>query len=325
MPSPRYSKNDVKEPWQSSPINVRLPKKLIRDIDGFAKEYELNRSEVIRQALTFYLTMLKNIGSIIRPTVFKLVPSQVTLMKRGDVTLMKLPTGLILSLSYTSSGGIGPKPMDKIKVDGFTLGRFMTRVALMDTISINSWPKLMVATLSVEMNPTGIEILRGMRSEAKKVGMDPDQSISMNTEENISTDQTGLGVTAVGLVHEDELRMGRTQPNDALVLIGEPKVGDEVIQAEKEGKIADLHDLVRLTQLDFIHDLIPVDTQGIAYEARMIAHMVGRQVEFYNNLKIDLEKPAGPATAVLTTMDEAQIEKLTWITRKPITIVGRVL
>ena len=309
----------------SSPINVRLPKKLIRDIDGFAKEYELNRSEVIRQALTFYLTMLKNIGSIIRPTVFKLVPSQVTLMKRGDVTLMKLPTGLILSLSYTSSGGIGPKPMDKIKVDGFTLGRFMTRVALMDTISINSWPKLMVATLSVEMNPTGIEILRGMRSEAKKVGMDPDQSISMNTEENISTDQTGLGVTAVGLVHEDELRMGRTQPNDALVLIGEPKVGDEVIQAEKEGKIADLHDLVRLTQLDFIHDLIPVDTQGIAYEARMIAHMVGRQVEFYNNLKIDLEKPAGPATAVLTTMDEAQIEKLTWITRKPITIVGRVL
>ncbi|MGB9659080.1 MAG: ribbon-helix-helix domain-containing protein [Nitrososphaerales archaeon] len=309
----------------SSPINVRLPKKLIHDIDGFAKEYELNRSEVIRQALTFYLTMLKNIGSIVRPTVFKLVPSQVTLMKRGDVTLMKLPTGLILSLSYTSSGGIGPKPMDKIKVDGFTLGRFMTRVALMDTISINSWPKLMVATLSVEMNPTGIEILRGMRSEAKKVGMDPDQSISMNTEENISTDQTGLGVTAVGLVHEDELRMGRTQPNDALVLIGEPKVGDEVIQAEKEGKIAALHDLVRLTQLDFIHDLIPVDTQGIAYEARMIAHMVGRQVEFYNNLKIDLEKPAGPATAVLTTMDEAQIEKLTWITRKPITIVGRVL
>ncbi|MEM3068393.1 MAG: ribbon-helix-helix domain-containing protein [Nitrososphaerales archaeon] len=309
----------------SSPINVRLPKKLIRDIDGFAKEYELNRSEVIRQALTFYLTMLKNIGSIVRPTVFKLVPSQVTLMKRGDVTLMKLPTGLILSLSYTSSGGIGPKPMDKIKVDGFTLGRFMTRVALMDTISINSWPKLIIATLSVEMNPTGIEILRGIKSEAKKVGMDPDQSISMNTEENISTDQTGLGVTAVGLVHEDELRMGRTQPNDALVLIGEPKVGDEVIQAEKEGKIADLHDLVRLTQLDFIHDVIPVDTQGIAYEARMIAHMVGRQVEFYNNIKIDLEKPAGPATAVLTTMDEAQIEKLTCITRKPITIVGKVL
>lgn len=309
----------------SSPINVRLPKKLIRDIDGFAKEYELNRSEVIRQALTFYLTMLKNIGSIVRPTVFKLVPSQVTLMKRGDVTLMKLPTGLILSLSYTSSGGIGPKPMDKVKVDGFTLGRFMTRVALMDTISINSWPKLIIATLSVEMNPTGMEILRGIKSEAKKVGMDPDQSISMNTEENISTDQTGLGVTAVGLVHEDELRMGRTQPNDALVLMGEPKVGDEVIQAEKEGKIADLHDLVRLTQLDFIHDLIPVDTQGIAYEARMIAHMVGRQVKFFNNIKIDLEKPAGPATAVLTTMDETQIEKLTWVARKPITIVGKVL
>lgn len=309
----------------SSPINVRLPNKLIRDIDEFAKGYELNRSEVIRQALTFYLTMLKNIGSMVRPAIFKIVPSQVTLMKRGDVTLMKLPTGLILSLSYTSSGGIGPKPMDRIKVDGFTLGRFMTRVALMDTISINSWPRLIVATLSVEMSPTGIEILGGIKSEAKKIGMDPDQSISINTEENISTDQTGLGVTVVGLVHEDELRIGRTQPNDALVLIGEPKVGNEVIQAEKEGKIADLQDLIRLTQLEFVHDIIPIDTQGIVYEARMIAHMIGRRVEFYDNKRINLEKPAGPATAILTTMDEAQIDKLAWFIRRPITVVGKVL
>jgi len=309
----------------SSPINVRLPKKLIKDIDGFAKEYELNRSEVIRQALTFYLTTLKNIGSIVRPTIFKIIPSQVILMKRGDVTFMKLPTGLILSLSYTSSGGIGPKPMDKVKVDGFTLGRFMTRVALMDTIAVNSWPRLIIATLSVEMSPTGLDILKGVKSEVKKIGLDPDQSISTNTEENISTDQTGLGVTAVGLVHEDELRMGRTQPNDALVIIGEPKVGDEVLQAEKEGRIADLQDLVRLIQLEFIHDVIPVDTQGIAYEARMIAHMVGRQVEFYNNIKMDMEKPAGPATAILVTMDEAQIERLRWTIRKPITIIGKVL
>ncbi|MEM3382430.1 MAG: CopG family transcriptional regulator [Nitrososphaerales archaeon] len=309
----------------SNPINVRLPKEIAYNLDELAKEYGLNRSEVIRQALTFYLHILKNVGSLVRPTIFKVVPSQVMLMKRGDVTLMKLPTGLILSLSYTSSGGIGPKPMDRIKVDGFTLGRFMTRVALMDTISISSWPKVIVATLSVEMSPTGIEILEGIKSEIKKIGLDPDQSISINTEENISTDQTGLGVTVVGLVHEDELRIGRTQPNDSLVLIGEPKVGKEVIQAEKEGKIANLNDLIKLIQLEFIHDIVPVDTQGIAFEARMIVHMVGRQVKFYNNIKIDLEKPAGPATAILVSMDEAQIDKLSWIIRKPITIIGKVL
>ncbi len=304
---------------------MRLPKEIAYNLDELAKEYGLNRSEVIRQALTFYLHILKNVGSLVRPTIFKVVPSQVMLMKRGDVTLMKLPTGLILSLSYTSSGGIGPKPMDRIKVDGFTLGRFMTRVALMDTISISSWPKVIVATLSVEMSPTGIEILEGIKSEIKKIGLDPDQSISINTEENISTDQTGLGVTVVGLVHEDELRIGRTQPNDSLVLIGEPKVGKEVIQAEKEGKIANLNDLIKLIQLEFIHDIVPVDTQGIAFEARMIVHMVGRQVKFYNNIKIDLEKPAGPATAILVSMDEAQIDKLSWIIRKPITIIGKVL
>ncbi|MCP8311788.1 MAG: ribbon-helix-helix domain-containing protein [Candidatus Methylarchaceae archaeon HK02M1] len=309
----------------SGPINVRLPKKIVRDLDDFAKEYELSRSEVIRQALTFYLTMLKNIGNIIRPTIFRVMPSQVVLMKRGDVTLMKLPTGLILTLSYTSSGGIGPKPMDKVKVDGFTLGRFMTRVVLMDTIAINSWPRLIVLTLSVEMSPTGIEILEGVKGEAKKIGLDPEESISMNTEENVNTDQTGLGAVALGLVHEDELRIGRTQPNDALVIIGTPKVGEEVLQAEREGKIADLQEVLRLLQLEFVHDVVPIDTQGIAYEARMVTQMVGRQVKFYDDVKMDLDKPAGPATAVLVTMDEEKIERLAWTVRKPITVIGKVL
>ncbi|MGQ9718397.1 MAG: ribbon-helix-helix domain-containing protein [Nitrososphaerales archaeon] len=308
----------------SNPINVRLPKKLVNDLDRFAKEYELNRSEVIRQALTFYLNVLKNVGSLIRPTIFKIMPSQVVLMKRGDVTLMKLPTGVVMTLSYTSSGGIGPKPMDRVKVDGFTLGSFMSRVALMDTIAINSWPRLVILTLGVEMSPTGSEIMKGVRSEVKKIGLDPDQSISVNTEENVSTEQTGLGIVAVGLVHEDELRIGRTQPGDALVIIGEPKVGDEVLQAEKNGKIADLQDLVRLLQLEFVHDVIPVDTQGIAYEARMVAHTVGRQVVF-NDIKMELEKPAGPATTILITMDKVKKESLTRAVRKPITIIGRVL
>jgi len=246
-------------------------------------------------------------------------------MKRGDVTLMKLPTGLILTLSYTSSGGIGPKTMDKVKVDGFTLGRFMTRIVMMDTIAINSWPRLIVLTLSVEMTPTGIEILEGAKSEVKKIGLDPQESISVNTEENISTDQTGLGAIALGLVHEDELRIGRTQPNDALVIIGTPKVGEEVLQSEREGKIADLQDVIRLLQLEFVHDIIPVDTQGITYKARMLTQMVGRQVKFYDDVKMDLEKPAGPATAILVTMDESQIERLAWTIRKPITAIGKVL
>jgi len=309
----------------SSPINVRLPEKIVRELDGLANEYELSRSEIIRQALTFYLTMLKSIGSIVRPTIFKVTPSQVVLMKRGDVSLLKLPTGLILTLSYTSSGGIGSKPMDKVKVDCFTLGRFMTRLVLMDTIAINSWPRLIVMTLSVEMTPTGINILEGVKNELKKIGLDPEQSISVNTEENVITDQTGLGLMALGLVHEDELRMGRTQPNDALIIIGNPKIGEEVLQAEREGKIADLQEILRLLQLDFVHDVIPVDTQGIAYEARMITQLVGRQVKFYDGVGIDLEKPAGPATAILVTVDGAQIERLAQIIRKPITTIGKVM
>jgi len=108
-------------------------------------------------------------------------------------------------------------------------------------------------------------------------------------------------------------------------LIGNPKIGEEVLQAEREGKIADLQEILRLLQLDFVHDVIPVDTQGIAYEARMITQLVGRQVKFYDGVGIDLEKPAGPATAILVTVDGAQIERLAQIIRKPITTIGKVM
>lgn len=305
--------------------NVRLSDKIISDIDKLAKRHGLNRSEVIRQALTVYIHLVENVGTMLRPIAFQVKPAQITYVRRGDVSIMKIPTGHAIVVGSTSSGGVGPKEMDKIKVKGRVLGKFLARVALMDVTATGAFPLLLSVTLGVEKEPTGREILDGVRSEAAVLGLEPNQVLIEHTEENFETVQTGVGLTVVGFSNEEELRLGKTTPGDLLVAVGKPKVGDEVIPAEVKGEIADLRNIALLSQKKFVHDIVPVGTFGIAYEAKMMAYAVGRQLKLAEKTNIDLSKSAGPATVVLVTIDSKKVEELALLLRKPVTVIGEIL
>ncbi|MCX6644509.1 MAG: ribbon-helix-helix protein, CopG family [Candidatus Bathyarchaeota archaeon] len=306
-------------------INVRLPDKIISDIDKLAKKHSLSRSEVMRQALTIYLHLIENVGTMLRPIVFQVKPAQITYTRRGDVSILKVPTGHAIVAGSTSSGAVGPKIMDKVKVDGRVLGKFLARVALMDVIATGAFPLLLSVTLGVEKEPTGNEILEGIRREARSLGLDPNQVLMENTEDNFETVQTGAGLTVVGFANEDELRIGKTSPGDIIVAVGKPKVGDEVILAEAKGEIADLKNATQLSQKKYVHDIAPVGTFGIADEARMMAFGVGRQLKLVEVQGLDLYKSAGPATVVLATVDRERLEDLMSLIRKPINVVGEIL
>src|SRR4030067_1967548 len=99
-------------------INVRLPDKLTSDIDRLAKKHDLTRSEVMRQALTIYLHLTENVGTILNPLVFQVKPAQIAYTRRGDVSILKIPTGHAIVVGSTSSGGVGPKSIDQVKVEG---------------------------------------------------------------------------------------------------------------------------------------------------------------------------------------------------------------
>ena len=306
-------------------INVRLPDKIISDIDKLAQKHSLSRSEVMRQALTVYLHLVENVGTMLRPIVFQVKPAQITYTRRGDVSILKIPTGHAIVAGSTSSGAVGPKIMDKVKVDGRVLGKFLARVALMDVIATGAFPLLLSVTLGVEKEPTGNEILEGIRREARSLGLDPNQVLMENTEDNFETVQTGAGLTVVGFANEDELRIGKTSPGDIIVAVGKPKVGDEVILAEAKGEIADLKNVTQLSQKKYVHDIAAVGTFGIADEARMMAFGVGRQLKLVEVQGLDLNKSAGPATVVLATVDRERLEDLMSLIRKPINVVGEIL
>jgi len=304
---------------------VRLPDKVISDVDRLAKKHELTRSEVMRQALTIYLHLTENVGTMLRPIVFQVKPAQISYTRKGDVSILKLPTGHSIVAGSTSMGAVGPKRMDKVKVDGRVLGKFLARGALMDVTATGAFPMILSLTLGVEKEPTGNEIIEGINREARSIGLDPNQVLMEKTEDNFTTVQTGAGLTVLGLANEDELRVGKTLPGDLIVAVGRPKVGDEVIAAEARGEIADLKNVVQLTQRKYVHDIAPVGGFGIASEARMMAYGVGRQLKLLDVTGLDLNKTAGPATVILVTIDRERLEDLEALIPKPINVVGEIV
>jgi hypothetical protein len=306
-------------------INVRLPDKVLSDVDKLAKKHSLTRSEVMRQALTIYLHLIENVGTMLRPIVFQVKPAQISYSRHGDVSILKLPTGHAIVTGSTSSGAVGPKELDKVKVDGKVLGKFLARVALMDVTATGAFPLQLSVTLGVESEPTGNEIIEGIKREARTIGLDPNQVLMENTEDNFQTVQTGAGLTVVGLANEDELRLGKTMPNDLIVAIGRPNVGMEVITAEAHGEIADLKNVTQLNQRKYVHDISAVGSFGIASEAKMMAYGVGRQLKLIEPAGLDLNKSAGPATVVLATIDPDRLEDLKALIPKPINVVGEIL
>jgi selenophosphate synthetase-related protein len=215
--------------------------------------------------------------------------------------------------------------MDKVRVTGEMLGKFLGRVALMDVISTGAFPLSLSVTLGVEKEPTGNAILEGIRREARSIGLDPNQVLMEKTEENFETVQTGVGLTVVGFANEEELRLGKTCPGDLIVAIGKPKVGDEVISAEVKGEIADLKNITQLSQKKYVHDISPVGDFGIASEAKIMAYGVGRQLKLTEVQGLDLNKSAGPATVILVTLSKEKLEDLTDLIPKPISVVGEII
>jgi len=306
-------------------VNVRLPKKIASDIEELSRKHGLSRSEVIRQALTVYLHLVENSGTMLRPLVFQVKPAQISYTRRGDVSILKIPTGHAIVTGSTSSGAVGPKIMDKVKVDGLMLGKFLARVALMDVTATGAFPVLLSVTLGVEKEPTGNQIIEGIKREARSLGLNPNQVIMENTEDNFETVQTGAGLTVIGFANEEELRLAKTIPGDLIIAIGKPKVGDEVVVSEAKGEIADLKNIAQLLQKKYVHDITPVGTFGIADEARMMAYAVGRKLKLAKVEGLDLNKSAGPATVVLATVDREKLEDITSIISKPVNVVGEIL
>ena len=244
-----------------------------------------------------------------------------TIKTGRDVSVFEVKNDQIMVVGCDSAGGIGPKPLDKIKVSGYILGRFTARVALMEVLAVGATPVCLTNTLGVEPDPTGFEIVEGVKKAVKLAQLDDSLAVIGSMEKTVPVEQTGIGVTVVGFVSKNKLRIGLSEAGDLIVAVGLPKVKDEVLPAEKQGEIVDLSDLIKLMECGFVHEVVPVGSHGMLHEVKVLSQDSGLCYKL-NISEIDAKKSAGPATAVLVTVPKNALNQLLSLINKPTRVIG---
>ncbi|MEW6662958.1 MAG: AIR synthase related protein [Bacillota bacterium] len=216
-----------------------------------------------------------------------------------DLTLVEIE-GTTLVIACDSAGAIGPKPMDRLPVSGELVGKLTAAVPLMEVMASGATPVTVINTLSVEMHPTGAGIIMGIRQAVAAAGL-PLSILNGSTEENMSTQQTGVGVTVIGIAKPSQLRLGSSRPGDLVYCLGKPLVGQEVLDFPDQ--TAGIDTVRSVLNLPGVHEILPVGSKGIGYELEQLAGTAGLNYELLETAHtMDLQKSAGPATCLLVSV-----------------------
>ncbi|NLM04185.1 MAG: alpha-ribazole-5-phosphate synthase, partial [Clostridiales bacterium] len=225
-----------------------------------------------------------------------------------DLTFIEQENDKYLVIACDSSGAIGDKVDDVIKVPAEIVGYYGARVALMEILSVGAKVFTVIDTLAVEMEPTGRKIIDGIQRQLKEAGM---ETIFLNgsTEENIPTRQTGMGITIIGEVDKNQAKINKSQKGDYVVVLGIPKVGNE-INIPVDNEICSIDDIKTLLNSKVVREIYPVGSKGILYEANYLAKSNNMTLKIYEKLKVDIEKSGGPATILMFTISPEDYEKI---------------
>lgn len=246
------------------------------------------------------------------------------MFKFRDLTIVDITPENLMVISCDSSGGIGDKDRDVIKVEPEFLGYYTTHCALMELLATGAMPITIVNTLGVEMDDTGVRIINGIKNAIKPLDLKDDIVVTGSTEENIVVCQTSMGITIIGMIEKSKWRLKKAEVNDLVIVVGLPKVGQEVLD-DMGRETMSVPLLLKLLKKPFVKEILPVGSKGIAYEIKEMAKTNKLDYNIYDNAAIDLHKSAGPSTCVIIAIDKDGYEDLKISISVPVNIVGRFL
>ncbi len=208
--------------------------------------------------------------------------------KFRDLTLISIDQEQLLVIACDSSGAIGNKEKDIVKVSPEILGYFTAFVALAEVLCVGAKPLVVVNTLSTEMNDTGNQIIKGIKRVLEP--LQSDVVLTGSTEENFSVCQTAMGITVIGKMYSKEWSNIRTKSGSIVVVAGLPKVGDEVKIGDPE--ILSISALLELKNNFAVQEILPVGSKGILYEVKDMARTNHLSFVLDKEVSIELEKSA---------------------------------
>ena len=224
-----------------------------------------------------------------------------------DLVLMGLTPNEMICIACDSSGGYGSKPNDVRAASGEEVGFAVAKVPLMEVLAAGAQPRVLIDNLCVEMHPSGLPILAGIREACRATGYDFD--ISGSDETNFPTAMTGVGTTVIALLRRDLNRLASSRAGDVLVAVGTPLGGspETADYRDSDPEVAGIQTVLDLLAIDGVHELLPVGSRGIAYECGELARTSDLVLDMVPDAPVDLQRSAGASTAVVcsTTAEAA--------------------
>lgn len=238
-----------------------------------------------------------------------------------DISLLQINQEELLVIACDSAGGLGQKIQDQVKVSNRILGKYTVKVPLMEVMSLGAEIITVVDNLAVEYEPTGREIIAGIKESLAL--FDKCGCLNGSTEENIKTVQTALGITVIGKTTLKKLKRYTSSPkNNIIAAVGLPLVGDDLLQNKSQA--VNFNKFLQLKKLNYIDQFLPVGSKGILYEAKILAAENNFDLKLIDT-ELDLEKSAGPAAVVLLSLPEKDLAKLKKEIELPLNKVGRLI
>ncbi|MBD3107733.1 alpha-L-fucosidase [Bacillus sp. AGMB 02131] len=225
-------------------------------------------------------------------------------MQIRDLTIVPLPNEQYIVTAVDISASIGEKPNDILQVTPELTGKMAARVPLMEVLASGAQIIAINDVVGAEIEPTGKRVIKGIEEEMQLAGL-AHLELNGSTEENMTTSQTSVGVTVIGLANFSYLKVNNVKRDAILFGYGEPRMGEELVE---KPELEVTYELIKsLVERDDVFEIVPIGSKGILYEANLLARL--NDCLFQETASCTeslLRKSAGPVTAVIIAVDENQ-------------------
>ncbi|HLR52570.1 MAG TPA: ATP-binding protein [Candidatus Avamphibacillus sp.] len=215
-------------------------------------------------------------------------------MKR-DVAIVPLNEEEELVIAADNSGSIGMREQDDVQVPYDVVAYYNFRVAWMECVAAGAEP-FSIVIHNFSGDGAWEQLIKGIHRGMNELDID-NLEITGSTETNFTLVQSAIGMAVIGRRKKERPRYDE-QEKVKIAVIGEPLVGNEVI--ENEANVAPLDLFKWFAEQKNVLTLIPVGSKGILYELEQL--FAGKSLEFTTDL--DLKKTSGPATCFIVAYKE---------------------
>lgn len=245
--------------------------------------------------------------------------SSITATKIRDLNYFKFDDSLLV-FAVDSDGAVGCMDKDESYRTPYVAGKMYPKVVLMEMLAIGGEVIAIYNDFCYEEDERNKIICDSISELVESLDISP--KIIHNCFNSYKNPQsTAYGITLVGVINEDSLKVGVSKEDDIVCVFSKPST-----RMELETQVTPA-EVKKLRQTDFVHEILPCGSHGFRSEANRLAENSGLIfVEDKNHeLHGEADMSCGAAGVIVVSLSRKDLDKLKALNiQKAFTIIGHL-